>query len=150
MLNIGDSAPDFTMESDKGGSVALQDLRGSTVVLYFYPKDDTPGCTKESCDFRDHYATFQNQGVHIFGVSCDGIPSHEEFSAKFSLPFPLLSDPDASVCNAYGVYKEKTRDGKKYMGIERTTFIINGEGLIAKSYPEVDVDGHVEAILGAV
>jgi len=150
MLKTGDQAPNFTMESDKGGTVSLMDLRGGSVVLYFYPKDDTPGCTIESCDFRDHYATFQNKGVHIFGVSCDNISSHEKFSEKFSLPFPLLSDPDTSVCNAYGVYKEKTMDGKKYKGIERTTFIINGEGLIEKVYSKVNVDGHVDEILNKV
>lgn len=150
MLQEGDIAPEFTMNSDKAGEVTLKNLRGEKVVLYFYPKDDTPGCTKESCDFRDHYATFQNKGIHIFGVSCDDIESHEHFSAKFDLPFPLLSDPDASVCKAYGVYKEKSRDGKTYMGIERTTFIIGGDGLIEKIYPEVDVNGHVDAVLGDV
>ena len=147
MLQVGDAAPDFTMASDKGGEVALKDLRGSTVVLYFYPRDDTPGCTVESCDFRDQYGTFQNQGVHVYGVSCDDIPSHEKFSNKFSLPFPLLCDPDAAVCNAYGVYKEKNMYGKKFMGIERTTFIIDEDGNVARIYPKVKVDGHVDAIL---
>ena len=150
MLQTGDLAPGFTMDSDKDDSVSLQDLRGNTVVLYFYPKDDTPGCTKESCDFRDHYATFQKREAHVYGVSCDDILSHEKFSAKFDLPFPLLSDPDASVCTAYGVYKEKSMYGKKYMGIERTTFIIDDEGRITKIYPKVDVEGHVEEILGEI
>jgi peroxiredoxin Q/BCP len=150
MLQTGDLAPDFTMNSDKDDSVSLQDLRGNTVVLYFYPKDDTPGCTKESCDFRDHYATFQKRGARVYGVSCDDILSHEKFSAKFDLPFPLLSDPDASVCTAYGVYKEKSMYGKKYMGIERTTFIIDDEGRITKIYLKVDVEGHVEEILGEI
>ena len=118
--------------------------------LYFYPKDDTPGCTKESCAFRDHYPTFQNQDVLIFGVSCDSIPSHEKFSAKFDLPFPLLSDPDTSVSTAYGVYKEKTNYGRKYMGIERSTFVIDGEGLISRIYRNVKVDGHVEKVLDEV
>ncbi len=150
MLQAGDPAPDFTMEADKGGSVSLADLRGKTVVLYFYPKDDTPGCTRESCAFRDHYPTFQNQDVLIFGVSCDSIPSHEKFSAKFDLPFPLLSDPDTSVSTAYGVYKEKTNYGRKYMGIERSTFVIDGEGLISRIYRNVKVDGHVEKVLDEV
>ncbi len=150
MLQAGDPAPDFTMDADKGGSVTLKDLSGKTVVLYFYPKDDTPGCTKESCAFRDHYPTFQNQDVQIFGVSCDDIPSHEKFTEKFDLPFPLLSDPDTSVSTAYGVYKEKTNYGRKYMGIERTTFVIDGDGRIARIFRNVKVDGHVEKVLGEV
>ncbi len=150
MLQAGDPAPDFTMEADKGGSVSLADLRGKTVVLYFYPKDDTPGCTRESCAFRDHYPTFQHQDVLIYGVSCDSIPSHEKFSAKFDLPFPLLSDPDTSVSTAYGVYKEKTNYGRKYMGIERSTFVIDGEGRISRIYRNVKVDGHVEKVLDEV
>lgn len=150
MLQKGDPAPDFTMEADKGGSVSLKDLRGKTVVLYWYPKDDTPGCTRESCAFRDHYPTFQGQDVRIFGVSCDSISSHEKFSAKFDLPFPLLSDPDTSVSTAYGVYKEKTNYGRKYMGIERTTFVIDGEGRISRVFRNVKVDGHVEKVLDEV
>jgi peroxiredoxin Q/BCP len=147
MLQVGDPAPDFTMASDKGSAVSLKDLRGSRVVLYFYPKDDTPGCTKEACDFRDRYGAFQGGNVHVFGVSCDDIRSHEKFAGKFSLPFPLLSDPDASVSTAYGVYKEKSMYGRTFMGIERTTFVIDGDGKIAKIYPKVSVDGHVDAIL---
>ena len=150
MLQKGDPAPDFTMEADKGGSVSLKDLRGKTVVLYWYPKDDTPGCTRESCAFRDHYPTFQGRDVQVFGVSCDSIPSHEKFSAKFDLPFPLLSDPDTSVSTAYGVYKEKTNYGRKYMGIERTTFVIDGEGRISRVFRNVKVDGHVEKVLDEV
>ena len=150
MLNAGDPAPDFTMEADKGGSVSLEDLRGKTVVLYFYPKDDTPGCTRESCAFRDHYATFQGRDVLVFGVSCDDIPSHEKFAAKYELPFPLLSDPDTSVSTAYGVYKEKTNYGRKYMGIERSTFVIDGDGRISRIFRNVKVDGHVEKVLDEV
>ncbi len=150
MLQKGDQAPDFTMEADKGGSVSLKDLRGKTVVLYFYPKDDTPGCTRESCAFRDHYPTFQNQDVQVFGVSCDDIPSHEKFAAKYDLPFPLLSDPDTSVSTAYGVYKEKTNYGRKYMGIERSTFVIDGDGRISRIFRNVKVDGHVEKVLDEV
>lgn len=147
MLKVGDAAPDFSMASDKGGTISLNELRGTTVVLYFYPKDDTPGCTTEACDFRDQYPSFQGRTVHVFGVSCDPIKSHEKFSSKFSLPFPLLSDPDKSVCNAYGVYKEKSMYGKTYMGIERTTFVINPDGTLARIYPKVSVTGHVAAIL---
>lgn len=150
MLQAGDPAPDFTMEADKGGSVSLKDLRGKTVVLYFYPKDDTPGCTRESCAFRDHYPTFQNQDVQVFGVSCDDIPSHEKFAAKYDLPFRLLSDPDTSVSTAYGVYKEKTNYGRKYMGIERSTFVIDGDGRISRIFRNVKVDGHVEKVLNEV
>lgn len=150
MLQAGDPAPDFTMEADKGGSVSLKDLRGKTVVLYFYPKDDTPGCTRESCAFRDHYPTFQNQDVQVFGVSCDDIPSHEKFAAKYDLPFPLLSDPDTSVSTAYGVYKEKTNYGRKYMGIERSTFVIDGDGRVSMVFRNVKVDGHVEKVLDEV
>lgn len=150
MLQAGDQAPDFTMEADKGGPVSLKDLKGKTVVLYFYPKDDTPGCTRESCAFRDHYATFQGQDVLVYGVSCDDIPSHEKFTAKYDLPFPLLSDPDTSVSTAYGVYKEKTNYGRKYMGIERSTFVIDGDGRISRIFRNVKVDGHVEKVLDEV
>ncbi len=150
MLQAGDPAPDFTMDADKGGPVSLKDLRGKTVVLYFYPKDDTPGCTRESCAFRDHFPSFQGRDVLIYGVSCDGIPSHEKFAAKYDLPFPLLSDPDASVSTAYGVYKEKTNYGRKYMGIERSTFVIDGDGRISRIFRNVKVDGHVEKVLDEV
>ncbi|MDE2848761.1 MAG: thioredoxin-dependent thiol peroxidase [Gemmatimonadota bacterium] len=150
MLQAGDPAPDFTMEADKGGAVSLKDLRGKTVVLYFYPKDDTPGCTRESCAFRDNYPSFQGRDVLIYGVSCDDMPSHEKFAAKYDLPFPLLSDPDTSVSTAYGVYKEKTNYGRKYMGIERSTFVIDGDGRIARIYRNVKVDGHVEKVLDEV
>ena len=150
MLQAGDPAPDFTMEADKGGSVSLKDLRGKTVVLYFYPKDDTPGCTRESCAFRDHYPAFHGRDVQVFGVSCDDIPSHEKFAAKYDLPFPLLSDPDTSVSTAYGVYKEKTNYGRKYMGIERSTFVIDGDGRISRIFRNVKVDGHVEKVLDEV
>ena len=150
MLQTGDPAPDFTMEADKGGPVSLKDLKGKTVVLYFYPKDDTPGCTRESCAFRDHFPSFQGRDVQIYGVSCDDIPSHEKFAAKYDLPFPLLSDPDTSVSTAYGVYKEKTNSGRKYMGIERSTFVIDGDGRISRIFRNVKVDGHVEKVLNDV
>ncbi|MCY3555658.1 MAG: thioredoxin-dependent thiol peroxidase [Gemmatimonadetes bacterium] len=150
MLQTGDPAPDFTMEADKGGPVSLKDLKGKTVVLYFYPKDDTPGCTRESCAFRDHFPSFQGRDVQIYGVSCDDLPSHEKFAAKYDLPFPLLSDPDTTVSTAYGVYKEKTNYGRKYMGIERSTFVIDGDGRISRIFRNVKVDGHVEKVLNEV
>ena len=137
MLEIGDFAPNFTMESDKGGWITLEDLRGKTVVLFFYPKDDTPGCTKESCAFRDHYSMFQSHNIQVLGVSCDNIQSHQKFSNKYNLTFPLLSDHDSSVSKCYEVY----------MGIERTTFIIDTKGRIAQVFHNVKVDGHVEKVL---
>ena len=147
MLEIGDFAPNFTMESDKGGWITLEDLRGKTVVLFFYPKDDTPGCTKESCAFRDHYSMFQSHNIQVLGVSCDNIQSHQKFSNKYNLTFPLLSDHDSSVSKCYEVYKDKTNYGRKYMGIERTTFIIDTKGRIAQVFHNVKVDGHVEKVL---
>lgn len=150
MLQVGNPAPDFTLESDQGGTVSLKDLRGAPVVIYFYPKDDTPGCTKESCDFRDQYTSFREKNIHVFGISCDDIASHQKFSNKFSLPFPLLSDPDTSVSTAYGVYKEKSMYGRKFMGIERTTFVIDKDGYLASIYPKVQVDGHVDTLLQAM
>ncbi len=150
MLQAGDPAPDFTMESDKGGSVSLADFKGQKVVLYFYPKDDTPGCTRESCAFRDHHPSFQQLDVQVLGVSPDSISSHEKFTAKYNLPFPLLSDPDNAVSTAYGVYKEKTNYGRKYMGIVRSTFVIDGDGRIDKVFRNVKVDGHVDKVLAHV
>ncbi|MBT5875124.1 MAG: thioredoxin-dependent thiol peroxidase [Candidatus Latescibacteria bacterium] len=147
MLQLGHPAPNFTMASDQGNDVSLKNLRGSTVVLYFYPKDDTPGCTTESCDFRDQHTEFKHKGAQIFGVSCDDITSHKKFSSKFSLSFPLLSDPDNSVCTSYGVWKEREMNGRKYMGIERTTVVIDGEGNVARIYPKVNVPGHAAEVL---
>ena len=129
MLQAGDPAPEFTMEADKGGSVSLADLKGKTVVLYFYPKDDTPGCTRESCAFRDHYPTFQDQDVLIYGVSCDSIPSHEKFSTKFDLPFPLLSDPDT--LRFHGLRRVQGKDELRpevHGDRAGRPFVIDGEG----------------------
>lgn len=149
-LEVGQLAPDFTLMSQSGESVTLHDLRGQVVVLYFYPKDDTPGCTKEACGFRDLKAAFADVGGRIFGVSRDTVASHQRFATKYGLTFDLLADPDETVCNAYGVLKEKNMYGRVSIGIERTTFIIDSEGRIAHVFPKVKVDGHVDAVLDAV
>lgn len=150
-LKEGDKAPPFTLPSSEGGNVSLDALRKERwAVLYFYPKDDTPGCTKESCDFRDLNKRFHQAGAVIVGISPDGISSHQKFVAKFTLPFPLLSDEGSKVATAYDVWKEKSMYGRTYMGIERTTFLISPDGRIAKLYPKVKVDGHAEALLADV
>ena len=145
---IGKPAPDFTLPSSSGESVTLKSFKNKkTVVLYFYPKDDTPGCTKEACGFRDLTAEFEKVGAVILGVSNDPVESHVKFREKFKLPFELLADEDAAVSKAFGVYKQKNLYGKKYMGIERTTFIIDRTGRIAQIYPKAKVDGHVADVL---
>ena len=149
-LKEGDKAPDFSLPSNDGGTVSLKGLKGKSVVLYFYPKDDTPGCTKEACDFRDLRKKFQTVGAEIYGVSFDNIDSHKKFITKYKLPFPLLSDSDKSVAQAYGVYKKKFLYGNSFLGIERTTFVIDPEGKIKKIFPKVKVDGHAEEVLDAV
>lgn len=147
MLKPGDKAPAFTAQDDAGNTVSLKDFKGKTVVLYFYPKDDTPGCTKEGCDFRDHYKKFQKAGAEILGVSKDALERHAKFKAKFDFPFPLLSDPDGAMCAAYGVWKEKSLYGKTFMGIERSTFVIGPDGKLKDVIRKVKVPGHVEAVL---
>jgi peroxiredoxin Q/BCP len=149
-LKEGDKAPVFKLESDAGDQVSLSDFKGKTVVLYFYPKDMTSGCTQESCDFRDSHAVFKKNSAVILGVSKDSIESHKKFKDKYSLPFPLLSDPTGKMLEAYGVWKEKSMYGRKYMGIERTTFVIGPDGKIVKIYPKVKVTGHVEEVAAAV
>jgi peroxiredoxin Q/BCP len=145
---IGKPAPDFSLPSTTGENVSLKQFKGKkTVVLYFYPKDETPGCTREACDFRDHMADFERLAVVVLGVSNDGIESHQHFREKQKLPFPLLADEDATVSKMYGVYKQKNLYGKKYMGIERTTFVIDRTGRIAQIYPKVKVDGHIKDVL---
>lgn len=145
---IGKPAPDFTLPSSSGESVSLKSYKNKkTVVLYFYPKDDTPGCTKEACGFRDLTAEFEKVGAVILGISNDPVDTHVKFREKFKLPFELLADEDASISKAYGVYKQKNLYGKKYMGIERTTFIIDRTGRIAQIYPKVKVEGHVADVL---
>jgi peroxiredoxin Q/BCP len=147
-LKEGDLAPDFALAANTGGTIALHDFRGKqTVVLYFYPKDDTPGCTIEACGFRDTFVAYEKAGAMILGVSLDTLPSHEKFATKFSLPFPLLSDENQAVSKAYGVYKLKKMYGKEYWGIERTTFVIDKQGRIAKIYPKVKVDEHHHQVL---
>jgi len=149
-LRVGAVAPPFSLTATDSSTVALSDFRGKQVVLYFYPKDDTPGCTKEACSFRDHLSRFTRRGTVVLGVSRDGVASHQRFTQKFRLPFPLLSDPDAAVCKAYGVFKQKSLYGRAYWGIERTTFLIDERGRIAKIFPKVKVDGHTDAILHAL
>ncbi len=149
-LDIGSPAPDFTLPTDGGGSVTLSALRGRPVVLYFYPKDDTPGCTTESCDFRDAQPDFPGLGAEIIGLSKDSPTSHDKFKAKHGLTFTLASDTDGTVCEAYGVWVEKKNYGKTYMGIERTTVLIDRAGNVAKVWRKVKVAGHVAAVKEAV
>jgi len=146
----GAVAPDFSLKTADGETVTLSEQRGKTVVLYFYPKDDTPGCTAQACSFRDNIASLTSHGVTVLGVSPDSEKSHKKFVEKFDLPFPLLADTDHAVADAYGVWAEKSMYGKKYFGIERTTFIINKDGVVQKVFPKVKVPGHVEEVLKAI
>lgn len=146
-IEVGVKAPEFRAESSEGNFFSLKDAAGKWLVLYFYPKDDTPGCTKEACNFRDVAKDYAALGALIYGVSTDSIESHHKFIKKFSLPFPLLADTEKELVNLYGVWKEKSMYGKKYMGTERTTFVINPEGKIAKIYPKVKVDNHHQEVL---
>jgi len=148
MVQEGKPAPAFALEATGGKRVALKDLKGQKVVLYFYPKDDTPGCTTEACNFRDHYATFAD--AVVLGLSPDGIGAHEKFKGKYKLPFELLADPDHAVAEKYGVWKEKSMYGRKYMGIERTTFVIDAAGKIAKIFPKVKVAEHYQEVRAAL
>ena len=150
MPTEGEPAPDFRLPADDGKTYALRDLRGKKVVLYFYPKDDTPGCTKEACSFRDNLSRVTSKGAIVLGVSKDDLESHAKFREKYSLSFPLLSDPEGKVLNAYGVWKEKNLYGKTFMGIERTTFVIDEGGKIQKVFPRVKVDGHVDEVLAVL
>jgi len=146
--SVGKPAPDFTLPSTTGENISLRQFKGKkTVVLYFYPKDETPGCTREACDFRDHSAEIEQSNTVILGVSTDTLESHQAFAAKHKLPFPLLVDADAAVSKLFGVYKQKNLYGKKFWGIERTTFIIDKTGRIAQIYPKVKVDGHIQDVL---
>ena len=147
MLKAGDKAPSFTLPSSDGSEVSLSDFKGKNVVLYFYPKDDTPGCTTEACSFRDDLSAFKRKGAVVLGISVDGIESHQKFAEKYSLSFPLLSDEGKKVVKAYGVWKEKNLYGRKYMGTERTTFIIDKRGIITHIFPKVHVDGHSKEVL---
>jgi len=148
MLEVGREAPNFTLEDQAGKSWTLASLRGRPVVLYFYPRDSTPGCTREACDFRD--ARLEEGGAVVLGVSPDSVESHRKFAAKQALTFPILSDPEARVCQEYGVWKEKALYGRKFLGVERTTFLIDSAGKIAHIFARVKVAGHVEAVRKAL
>ena len=149
-LKEGDSAPAISLETDTGEHFELSSLKGKNVVLYFYPKADTPGCTKEACEFRDTSKKFSKANTVIVGVSPDATKAQAKFKDKFDLPFTLLADVDHKVAEAYGVWKEKSMYGKKYIGVERTTFVIDPNGKIAKVFPKVKVDGHAEEVLAAI
>ena len=150
VLAAGDKAPLFSLPADGGKTLALGNLKGKTVVLYFYPKDDTPGCTIEAKDFRDYMKDFEKLNTTIIGVSKDSVKSHDAFKQKYCLPFPLLSDESGKMCEEYGVWVEKSMYGKKYMGIERTTFLIDKDGVIRNVWRKVSVDNHVKEVFGAV
>lgn len=149
-LQVGDQAPLFTLPDDNNQKISLQDLRGKQIVLYFYPKDETPGCTREACDFRDAIGKFQQKKVVIFGISKDSVASHQKFKKNHVLSFPLLSDETGEVCEKYGVWGEKQMMGKKYMGVKRTTFLIDKNGIVSHIWHDVKVDGHVAVVLKTV
>ncbi len=142
MLEEGKKAPLFTLKNQEGKEISLKDFNGKKVVLYFYPKDDTTGCTKEACSFRDGFPQFNNLNAVILGISPDSVASHKKFAEKYNLPFTLLSDESKKVIEKYGVWKEKNNYGKKYMGVERTTYVIDENGMIQKIFPKVKVEGH--------
>lgn len=146
-LKEGNTAPDFSAATSGGGKISLADYKGRNVILYFYPKDDTPGCTKEACGFRDQYAEFTKRGAVVLGVSTDSVKSHDKFVEKFKLPFPLLADEDKKIVNAYGVWGEKSFMGRKYDGTSRVTFLIGPDGYIKKIWPNVKPDEHAAEIL---
>jgi peroxiredoxin Q/BCP len=147
MLKEGQKAPEFKLPSSEGKDVSLKELRGKPVVLYFYPKDMTPGCTREACDFRDHQSQLKKAGAVVLGVSPDSLASHEKFRGQHKLNFPLLADTDKAVAKSYGAFGEKVLYGKKYKGIIRSTFVIDREGVVRKVFPKVRVDGHVDQVL---
>ena len=149
MLNEGDDAPDFNAADQNGNQIKLSDFRGRRIVLYFYPKDDTPGCTKQACSLRDSFDVFEAKNIKIFGVSTDDEKSHQKFISKYQLPFDLLADTDKNIVNAYSVYGEKMNYGKKYLGINRTTFLIDETGKIVKIFKKVKVDEHADEVLAA-
>lgn len=149
-IEAGTPAPDFTMPTDGGGSVTLSALKGKPVVLYFYPKDDTSGCTSEACGFRDQFPDFSGLDAVVIGVSKDSVASHDKFKAKYELPFTLASDKETGVAEAYGVWVEKSMYGRKYMGLERATFLIDKDGVVRNVWRKVKVTGHVAAVLKAL
>jgi peroxiredoxin Q/BCP len=148
-VHEGDPAPAFTARAGGGATISLAQLRGKNVILYFYPRDNTPGCTVEACAFRDQYAEFQTRGLVILGVSADSVASHDKFTRKFRLPFPLLADEDKSIAQSYGAWGEKTFLGRKYMGMRRITFLIGPDGRIRKIWPDVKVARHAAEVLAA-
>ena len=149
MIKEGDAAPEFESRDAEGNPVKLSDLRGRKVVLYFYPKDDTPGCTKQACSLRDGHAELQRRGIKVIGVSLDDEKSHRKFAEKYGLPFTLLADTDHSVADAFGVYGEKQFAGRKYMGVSRTTFLIDEEGRVRKVLDKVNVEEHADEVMKA-
>ena len=150
MIKVGRVAPNFKLAATGGKELALKDLRGSNVVIYFYPKDNTPGCTTEGCDFKSHHLKFRRRNTIILGISRDSLASHERFSEKFSFPFDLLSDAEEKACKAFDVIKEKNMYGRKVLGIERSTFLIDDQGKLRNEWRKVKVKGHVEEVLEAV
>jgi thioredoxin-dependent peroxiredoxin len=143
----GDKAPDFTAKDQNGNTVSLSDFKGKTVILYFYPKDDTPGCTAEACSFRDNYQSLLGKGFAVIGVSIDNEKSHKKFEKKYNLPFPLIADPDRKIVEEYGLWAEKSMFGKKYMGTLRTTFLINPNGIISKVIDKVDTENSSQQVI---
>jgi len=150
MLEVGQIAPDFSLQDQEGDVRSLADARGRWVVVYFYPRDDTPGCTKEACAFRDDLPRFQGLNALVWGVSADGAQAHQKFARKFDLNFPLLVDPDKSMLEAYGAWVEKSMYGKTYMGVQRITYLIDPEGKVAKAWPKVKPDEHAEEVAAAL
>lgn len=146
MLDIGDTVPDFSLHTDSGSTVSSADLRGQRYVLYFYPKDDTPGCTKEACAFRDALPQFDSLGVKVFGVSADPVKAHEKFVRKYQLNFPLLSDPERVLIEGMGVWVEKSMYGKTYFGIQRASFVIDADGRVIKVWPKVSPEQHAAEV----
>jgi thioredoxin-dependent peroxiredoxin len=148
-VEVGDKAPDFSLPSDGGGKISLKAMKGKKLVLYFYPKDDTSGCTAEACAFRDALPDFSKVKAEVIGISRDSVKSHDQFKKKHQLSFPLASDEDGKVCEAYGTWAEKSMYGRKYMGIERSTFLIDGNGVVRNVWRKVKVPGHAEEVLKA-
>ena len=150
MLNIGDKAPDFVLRDKNGNDVSLSQFKGKKVVLYFYPRDNTPGCTRQACAFAENFAEFKNRNIAVIGISKDSVASHRKFADKYNLPFTLLADPELQAIQAYGVWQEKKLYGKVSMGVVRTTFIIDEKGMIAKIMPKVKPDTNAAEILAAL
>ena len=148
-VEVGEKAPSFTLPADGGGKISLNDFKGKTLVLYFYPKDDTSGCTAEACAFRDALPDFSKVDAEIIGVSKDPVKKHDKFKDKYELNFPLSPDEDGAVCEAYGTWVEKSMYGRKYMGIERSTFVIDGKGVVRNVWRKVKVPGHADEVLKA-